>query len=112
MPILYFTPDMSPAPVGTTIINYTSATTADDIFNTADDSAAPGAGAFSPTAPTSGSSSGQVDGPAFLALLGATNGNATAPGQTILGSNTYLLVSAGADGTYFNGSNIVLSGRQ
>jgi prepilin-type N-terminal cleavage/methylation domain-containing protein len=112
LPILYFTPDMSPAPVGTTVINYNSATTADDIFNTADDSAAPGAGAFSPTAPAGGSSSGQVDGPAFLALLGATNGNATVAGQTILGSNTFLLVSAGADGTYFNGSNIVMSGRQ
>lgn len=111
LPILYYTPDMTPAPAGTTIIG-TNAGSANDIFNTADDKAAPGGAAFSPTAPTSGSSSGQVDGPAFLALLGATNGNTTAAGQTILGSNTFLLVSAGADATYFNGSNIVMSGRQ
>ena len=113
LPILYYTPDMTPAPVDTPIVNYTSPTTADDIFNTADDSLAPGGGAFSKNAPTGGSSPGQVDGPAFLALLGDTNGNNyTVAGQTILGSNTFLLVSAGADGTYFNGSNIVMSGRQ
>ncbi len=107
LPILYYTPDMSPAPVGTTIMNYTSPTTADDIFNTADDSAAPGgAGGFS-TSDT-----------AFLALLGATTGsgsssaNLTVAGQTILGSNTFLLVSAGPDGKFFTGDDIVQSGRQ
>lgn len=103
LPILYYTPDMTPAPVGTQIINYTSGTTADDIFNTADNSTAPGgAGGFTST------------DTAFLALLGATNGSADAAvqGQTILGSNTYLLVSAGPDGTFFTGDDIVQSGRQ
>ncbi len=107
MPILYYTPDISPAPVGTTIINYSSPTTADDIFNTADDSAAPGgAGGFS------------ASDTAFLALLGATTGGGssnpdmTVAGQTILGSNTFLLVSAGPDGTFFTGDDIVQSGRQ
>ncbi len=107
MPILYYTPDMSPAPVGTTIMNYTSPTTADDIFNMADDSAAPGGAAGFSTSDT-----------AFLALLGATTGSGssnadmTVAGQAILGSNTFLLVSAGPDGTFFTGDDIVQSGRQ
>ncbi len=114
LPILYFTPDMSPAPAGTQIVNYASPTTANDIFNTADDSAAPGGGAFSPSAPTGGSTgTNNVNGPAFLALLGATNGsaNVTVGGQTILGSNSYLLVSAGPDGVYFSADDIVQSGK-
>jgi len=113
LPILYYTPDMTPAPVGTQILNYNSPSTANDIFNLADDNAAPGAGAFSPNPPTNGATTGQVDGPAFLALLGATNGSAdvTVSGQSIVGSNSYLLVSAGADGTYFSADNIVQGGR-
>ena len=106
MPILYYTPDMTPAPVGTTIMNYTSPTTADDIFNAADDSAAPG-----------GASGFTQTDTAFLALLGATNTSGATPnlteqGQTILGSNTFLLVSAGPDGKFFTGDDIVQSGRQ
>lgn len=116
LPILYFTPDMTPAPAGTTIIN-TSPTTADDIFNTADDSLAPGAADFTTQPPAVGSPAGPVNGPAFLALLGATNAHVsskpivTVAGQSILGSNSYLLVSAGPDGTYYSADDLVLGGR-
>ncbi len=101
-PIVYYTPDLTPAPTGTAIMGITS-TSGTDIFNSYDNSATGGAAGFETT------------DTAFLSLLGAKGPAGTIAnyqaGETILGSDSFLLVSAGPDGTFFTGDDIVSSGR-
>ena len=85
-PILYFSANTSPS--STAVF---SSTAGAGIFNSADDNAAPGY---------------STPGAAFLPLIGANASNTTT-GSTITGSQNYLLVSAGPDGTFFTGDDIV-----
>ncbi len=84
-PILYFSANLSPS--STAVF---SSTAGAGIFNSSDDSAQPG----SPSSP------------AFLSLIGANASNTTT-GSTITGSQSYLLVSAGPDASFFTGDDIV-----
>ena len=92
-PILYFSANTSPT---TTAVF--SATAGAGIFNSTDNSATATAPAGGQTASSSGAN--------FLSVIGANISNATT-GSTIVGSQNYLLVSAGPDGTYFDGDDIV-----
>ncbi len=98
-PILYFSANTSPVYSGNPAKAFVfSATAGEGIFNSTDNSA-------TATAPT-GSQAAGSNGAAFLPLIGANISNTTT-GSTITGSQNYLLVSAGPDGTYFDGDDIV-----
>ena len=112
LPILYFSANTNPA--GTIASGNTKPTIFGDyytntsgsanipgIFNAGDDNNPPGptAGAVPPSLAPS---------PGFLNLVGnTTQDNTVDPGTTIMGSDGYLLVSAGPDGAYFTADDIV-----
>ncbi|NNM88129.1 MAG: prepilin-type N-terminal cleavage/methylation domain-containing protein [Phycisphaerae bacterium] len=112
LPILYFSANTNPA--GTTKSGNTSPTIFGDyytnssgsadvpgIFNAGDDNNPPG--------PTAGAVPASLaPGPGFLNLIGNTSqDNLVDTGETITGSDGYLLVSAGPDGAYFTADDIV-----
>ncbi len=92
-PILYFSADTSP----TTTAVFSSTPFA-GIFCTNDNNIQ---GTPPPSSQAAGSS-----GAAFLGLIGASATDTTT-GGTITGSKNYLLVSAGPDGTFFDGDDVV-----
>ena len=112
LPILYFSANTNP--VGTIASGNTKPTIFGDyysnssgsasipgIFNAGDDNNPPGptAGAVPPSLAPS---------PGFLNLIGNTSqDNLVDAGETIMGSDGYLLVSAGPDGAYFTADDIV-----
>ena len=93
-PILYFSADSSPS---TTAVF--SATPYAGIFCSADNS-------YGGTSPPVGNQTAGSTGAAFLGLIGAPSTNIT-NGSTITGAKNYLLVSAGPDGTFFDGDDVV-----
>ncbi len=112
LPILYFSANTNPA--GTTASGNTEPTIFGDyytntsgsanipgIFNAGDDNNPPG--------PTAGAVPASLaPSPGFLNLIGdPAQDNLVDSGETILGSNGYLLVSAGPDGAYFTADDIV-----
>jgi prepilin-type N-terminal cleavage/methylation domain-containing protein len=62
--------------------------------------------AANPTGEVKLTSAEMPSNPAFLKLLGGAM-----PGETILGHNSYLLVSAGPDGIYFTADDIIHAGK-
>ena len=95
-PILYFSANSSPST--TDIFN---ATAGYGIFDSTDDSAAPGVPA--PTGPqTAGSPTAQ-----FLSIIGGNASNTVPTGTVLSGAKNYLLVSAGLDGNFFTGDDLV-----
>ena len=98
-PILYYSAEATP-----TTSNIFGVVPGQGIFDAPDDSAA---GATPPTsAPAAGSPQAQ-----FLALIGNKEMNNTIyPDDQIAGQHGYLLVSAGPDGVYFTGDDVVYGG--
>ena len=101
VPILYFSANTNPA--GTTVGGVTKIFGNDSagIFNAGDDNHPPGPPPG--TVPQS-----LAPSPGFLNLIGdSTQDNLVDSGATIMGSDGYLLVSAGPDGAYFTADDIV-----
>ena len=113
LPILYFSANTNPA--GTTASGATKPTifgnyytnslgsaSLPGIFNVGDDNNPPGPSGVPSPGP------GVPPTPGFLNLIGdPQQDNTVDSGATIMGSNGYLLVSAGSDGQYFTADDIV-----
>jgi hypothetical protein len=114
-PILYFS--ANPTPSGTAIF---STAVGSGIFDLSDDSAV----LFAVLPPNTATTATVINGTSatdpltsaspyygFFALIGNTEqDNTIHPGENIIGQHSYLLISAGPDGNYFTGDDVVYGG--
>ena len=112
LPILYYS--ATPDPTSNYIFSPTStASPGGAIFNLADDYySTTTTGTNGPgSAPATGSTTSVTGTTSFYQIIGDTSeDNQIDAGQNILGRNSYLLVSAGPDGIYFTGDDVVVGG--
>ena len=110
LPILYYS--ATPDPTSNNIFG--AGTPGTYMFNLNDDytSGSTTTGTNGPaSAPATGATTSAAGTTSFYQLIGDTSeDNTIDAGQNILGRNSYLLVSAGPDGIYFTGDDVVVGG--